>query len=293
MSSDQHIEHIQTGQQVSRHSLPTLCFLFFSYRTFFLINWRLIKFQLLILLFLISSITGKAQFGRDSLLNTNLNDRISFNALKGIWYSTDTKAHEVEFVAYGDIVAILQRMNGTLSYSFQQFGDSVSVWGTMPNWPPFYCILNLLDNKKLEIKFYQYLGSREFHSVTYSAVMPITHTFLKDPNSKGFPKGVPFCVGYSHKEQVDFGAIYHTTKMDGELTDVFESNENFVRDSSQLLNQSFVKQHLLPDTKFIYTIDDISKDTLLVLPLEDYLNSDFYAGQLVLHSYMYYAVIYE
>jgi hypothetical protein len=35
LKGDQHIEHISTGQRVSRHSLPTLCFLFVSLRTFF------------------------------------------------------------------------------------------------------------------------------------------------------------------------------------------------------------------------------------------------------------------
>ena len=29
-----HTDHIETGERVSRHSLPTLCFLFFSHRTF-------------------------------------------------------------------------------------------------------------------------------------------------------------------------------------------------------------------------------------------------------------------
>ena len=35
MTSEQkHTDHIETEQRVSRHSLPTLCFLFFSHRTF-------------------------------------------------------------------------------------------------------------------------------------------------------------------------------------------------------------------------------------------------------------------
>lgn len=29
-----HTDHIETGQRVSRHLLPTLCFLFFFHRTF-------------------------------------------------------------------------------------------------------------------------------------------------------------------------------------------------------------------------------------------------------------------
>jgi hypothetical protein len=35
----QHTDHISSGQRVSRHSLPTQCFLFFSHRTFFKTNF--------------------------------------------------------------------------------------------------------------------------------------------------------------------------------------------------------------------------------------------------------------
>ena len=34
LRSEQHTDYISDRQQVSRHSLPTLCFLFFSQRTF-------------------------------------------------------------------------------------------------------------------------------------------------------------------------------------------------------------------------------------------------------------------
>jgi hypothetical protein len=39
LTGDQHTDHISSGQRVSRHSLPTRCFLFFSHRTFFKNNF--------------------------------------------------------------------------------------------------------------------------------------------------------------------------------------------------------------------------------------------------------------
>lgn len=39
LRSEQHTDYISDRQQVSRHSLPTLCFLFFSQRTFFKNNF--------------------------------------------------------------------------------------------------------------------------------------------------------------------------------------------------------------------------------------------------------------
>jgi hypothetical protein len=163
----------------------------------------------------------------------------------------------------------------------------------MPNWPPLDCILNLPDKKTLVIYLFHFSSSKEYSSRIYSADMPVTYPFIKDSTINALPIGVPICVSYSNEEKIDFGSVYHTRETDGELTDVFETNENFERDKSRLLLPSFVKQHLLPDTKFIYNIDEKSKDTLLKLPIEEYLNSDFYALQLILHTYMYYAVIYE
>jgi hypothetical protein len=211
----------------------------------------------------------------------------------GIWYSNDTIASEIEFVESGDEFVIIQRKNGNSSYCFKKYGDSVAVTGMMPNWPPLDCIINLLDNKTLVIYYFHFFSSKDYSSKIYSADMPITHPFIKDSTNNTFPVGVPFCVSYSHEEQVDFGAVYQTSKSDGELTDVFETNENYERDTGRLLERSFVRKHLLPDAKYIYRIDDESKDTLLALPIEEYLNSEFYALQLILHSYMYYAVVYE
>ncbi len=121
----------------------------------------------------------------------------------------------------------------------------------------------------------------------------LTHYFIEEYPQNIFPNGVPFCVNYSHEEQVDFGAIYTTDTTDGEISDTYETNENYEKDSNKLLAKDYVRQHLLPDTKFIYTIDNKNKDTLFALPIDDYLNSDFYAMHTVLKSNKFYAVTYE
>lgn len=104
---------------------------------------------------------------------------------------------------------------------------------------------------------------------------------------------LPICVAYSHDEQVYFGAIYETDTIDGEAQNVFEQNENYQKDSSLLLSKEFVKQHLLPNTNFIYTLDEKSKDTLFTEPIENYLNSDFYAISSPLTTKGFYVVLYE
>ena len=107
------------------------------------------------------------------------------------------------------------------------------------------------------------------------------------------PDSLPFCISYSHDEQVYFGAIYHTDTIEGEAQDVFEKNDNYQKDSSLLLTKEFVKQHLLPNTKFIYTLDDKSKDTLVKEPIGDFLNSDFYAISSPISTKSFYLVLYE
>ncbi|MBK9482685.1 MAG: hypothetical protein IPO02_12065 [Bacteroidetes bacterium] len=107
------------------------------------------------------------------------------------------------------------------------------------------------------------------------------------------PDSLPMCLSYSHDEQVYFGAIYHTDTIEGEAQDVFEKNDSYQKDSSLLLTKEFVKQHLLPNSKFICTLDDKNKDTLVKEPIDDYLNSDFYAISSLLTTKSFYVVLYE
>ncbi len=104
---------------------------------------------------------------------------------------------------------------------------------------------------------------------------------------------LPVCIKYTHEEQIYFGAIYHTDTIDGELQDVFEKNDNYQKDSLLLLSKEFVKMHLLPNTKYIYRIDDNKKDTLGSELIDDYLNSDFYAISSIPTVNTFHIVIYE
>ncbi len=121
----------------------------------------------------------------------------------------------------------------------------------------------------------------------------VNQYFIEEYPQDTFPCGIPFCVSYSHEEQVDFGAIYHTDTIEGELQDIFESNELFERDSMRLLPKDFVKLHLLPLTKLLDSTDSKNKDSTPGESLDEYLKADFYARQLVVKTTMYYGVIYE
>lgn len=129
--------------------------------------------------------------------------------------------------------------------------------------------------------------------MTVFAYGQVNQYFIEEYPQDTFPCGIPFCVNYSHEEQVDFGAIYRTDTIEGELQDIYELNESFERDSMRILPKDFVKLHLLPATKFIYSINSKNKDTTLSESLDEYLKADFYAWQLVVKTTMYYGVIYE
>jgi hypothetical protein len=120
----------------------------------------------------------------------------------------------------------------------------------------------------------------------------VNQYFIEEYPQDTFPCGIPFCVSYSHEEQVDFGAIYHTDTIEGELQDVYESNENFERDTMRILPKDFVKLHLLSATPFISS-DFKNKDSALTVQLNDFLNADFFGLHVVLKTKMYYGVIYE
>lgn len=107
------------------------------------------------------------------------------------------------------------------------------------------------------------------------------------------PDSLPSCVTYSYDEQVYFGAIYHTDTIEGEAQDVFEKSESYQKDSSLLLTKEVVKHYLLPRSQFIYTIDGKSKDTLFKVPIDEYLNADFYAISLLHTTSSFYMVLYE
>ena len=92
---------------------------------------------------------------------TNKDIKISLTDLIGNWYTTDSSASMISFINisnyFVDIEGFNHRVGG--NYSFRVYGDSMTVNGTAPNWPPYNCSLRLLNNNHLEIEFYQFLST--------------------------------------------------------------------------------------------------------------------------------------
>jgi len=104
-----------------------------------------------------------AQSNIDSLRKVNKDAKIALKTLLGIWNSETSPGSKIEFVEEGQSVIIQPLLAGVSNYSFIKYDDSVSVNGYAPNWPPYDCILNLIDENTLEIKFFQY-----FYKETYN-----------------------------------------------------------------------------------------------------------------------------
>ena len=107
-----------------------------------------------------------AQSGVDSLRINNINPRIAIKTLLGDWYTADSAKSKIEFVAEGNYYVVMKPlMHGVYYYMFNIERDSVVVNGSAPNWPPYDCVLHLIDDKTLAIRFSQY-----FYKETYDAV---------------------------------------------------------------------------------------------------------------------------
>ncbi|GBL35753.1 hypothetical protein EMGBS15_13480 [Filimonas sp.] len=105
----------------------------------------------------------RAQSGVDSLRINNINTRIAIKTLLGDWYSADSAKSKIEFVAEGNYYVVMKPlMHAVNYYMFNIERDSAVVNGTAPNWRPYDCMLHLINDNTLEIKFSQF-----FYKETY------------------------------------------------------------------------------------------------------------------------------
>lgn len=113
------------------------------------------------LFFLFIGLNFEAQTrGYDKNKGTNKDVKIRLTDIIGNWYSTDSYVSKINFINTNNyFVEIDGIKHGVGNYSFRIYGDSISVNGTAANWPPYDCTLRLLNNKELEIEFYQFLST--------------------------------------------------------------------------------------------------------------------------------------
>ena len=111
--------------------------------------------------FLIVRITAVAQTMGYDVIATNKDIKISLSDIIGNWYSTDSSASKISFINISNYFVDIEGINHGVggNYSFRVYGDSMSVNGTAPNWPPYNCSLRLLKNNHLEIEFYLFLST--------------------------------------------------------------------------------------------------------------------------------------
>lgn len=108
-------------------------------------------------LFLGCCTKSTAQSNIDSLRTANEFVTIPLDDVLGTWYSSDSVHTEIQLINEGDrSVHISGIQHGVGSYYFIVENDSINVNGSAANWPPYYCILSLVEKEGLEIIFYQY-----------------------------------------------------------------------------------------------------------------------------------------
>jgi hypothetical protein len=113
-----------------------------------------------ILFFLFIQYTVAGQAIGLELKATNKEIKISLSEIMGNWFNTDSTASKISFTNINDYFVDLDGIkHGVGNYSFRIYGDSLSVNGSAPNWPPYDCTLRLLPNDHLEIAFYQFYST--------------------------------------------------------------------------------------------------------------------------------------
>lgn len=106
-----------------------------------------------------------AQGSIESLRQANKNIRVPVSLILGTWVSNDSLQREIEFVDKGGYVDI-EPANLIHPYSFRKVTDSVSVTGCAMNWPPYDCILNLVDSSTMELWYFTYHSTQPY-TVSY------------------------------------------------------------------------------------------------------------------------------
>jgi hypothetical protein len=114
----------------------------------------------IILFFMFIGHAVTAQVSGHEIKATNKDFKISLTEIIGDWYTADSSSYKISFININNYFVDINGINhGVGNYSFRIYGDSISVNGTAPNWPPYDCTLRLLNNKHLEIEFYQFFST--------------------------------------------------------------------------------------------------------------------------------------
>lgn len=105
----------------------------------------------------------------DSLYRVSLDTKIPLDLILGKWISNDSLEDEIKFVEEESLVNILPKTHVN-PYSFQKDSISIIASGFALNWPPYYCIINLIDERILEIKYFSF-GSQKTYFRIYKKEM--------------------------------------------------------------------------------------------------------------------------
>ena len=93
----------------------------------------------------------------DSLRKENKNKKIATKSLVGTWFLRDNQEAKIEFIEDEYGITIYPKQHNTPYYFSKYNGrDSVSVYGCAMNWPPYDCILNMININTIEIKTFMY-----------------------------------------------------------------------------------------------------------------------------------------
>lgn len=113
----------------------------------------------IVFLLMCISLNVAAQKKGYEIKTTNKAVKILLTDVIGNWYALDAPASKISFTNINNFFVNIDGIkHGVGNYSFRIYGDSISVNGTAPNWPPYDCTLSLLKGNLLEIEFYQFLS---------------------------------------------------------------------------------------------------------------------------------------
>ena len=101
----------------------------------------------------------------DSLSKVNEGVTINVKDSLGSWVSTDSLKTKIEFKEDNFYVIMLPKIYVDY-YRFTKKEREISVMGCAANWPPYSCIVNLINPNTLKIYFYGY-DSNEATSEIY------------------------------------------------------------------------------------------------------------------------------
>jgi hypothetical protein len=115
----------------------------------------------ILLFFVFLRLPVAAQTRGFEIIEINKDDKISLTDIIGNWFTIDSSASKISLIKINDYFVDIDGIkHGAGNYSFRVFGDSISVNGSAPNWPPYNCTLKILKGKYLEIEFYQFLSNQ-------------------------------------------------------------------------------------------------------------------------------------